>query len=133
MNEMISSYFSLGVSISTALATFYFWIVKAKQEQPRLKIYQADPQIAGHAASSCGETIKLVFDVKAVVANYSILPNAVLGANAWVKMREGSWQPADARLDPKTPLPLNLAPLQTVRLDVGLTLAVPALVESAAC
>ena len=48
-------------------------------------------------------------------------------------MREGVWQPADARFDAKTPLPLNLAPMQTVRLDLALTLALPALAEGQAC
>jgi hypothetical protein len=131
--EALSSHFSLGVSICTALATFYFWVVKYKQEQPRLKIYKADAQIGGYAQSSCGETIKLVFDVKAVVANYSALPNALLGVQSWVKMRDGSWKEAEARLDPKTALPLNIPSLQTVRLDVTLTVGVAAVPEGDAC
>jgi hypothetical protein len=131
--EALSSYFGLGVSICTALATFYFWIVKFRQEQPRLKIYKAEPQVGGHAQSACSDPIKLVFDVKTVVANYSSLPNAVLGAQSWVRMRDGSWCDAETRLDPRTQLPLNLASLQTVRLDLSVTVGVPAVPEGNAC
>jgi len=133
MDEAISQYCSLGLSVGSAMATFFFWLVKAKNEQPNLRIYNAAPQFAGYAASSCGETIKLVFDVKAVVANYSSMPNAVLAADGWVKLKEGQWHDAEVRLDAKTPLPLNLAPLQTVRLDLSLTLAVPAIPEGEQC
>ena len=75
------------------------------------------------SCSSCGDPIKLVFEVKTVVANYSTLPNALLGVDASVKMRDGSWQPAETRLDPKTPLPINVPSLHTVRLDLVVTLA----------
>jgi hypothetical protein len=131
--EALSSHVSFGVSLITALFTFYYWIVKARKEQPRLKLYPADPQFGGHAQSSCSDPVKLVFEVKSVVANYSTLPNALLGVQSWVKMRDGSWQEAETRLDPKTPLPLNVPPLQTVRLDLALTIAVPAVPEGEAC
>lgn len=129
----LTSMLSFGVSMTTALVTFYFWIVKARREQPRLKIYQADPQVGGHAQSSCTDPVKLVFEVKSVVANYSSLPNALLAVDAAVKLRDGGWLDAEAQLDPKTPLPLNVAPMQTVRLDLVITVAVPALPEGEAC
>ncbi len=131
--EALSSYVSLGVSICTAGATFFFWIVKAKQERPNLKIYAADPQFAGHAQSSSSDPIRLTFEVKTVVANYSTLPNAVLGVQALVKMRDGSWHEAETRIDPRTPLPLNIASLQTVKLELSLTVTVPAVPEGDAC
>jgi hypothetical protein len=71
--------------------------------------------------------------VKTVVANYSALPNAVLGVQASVLMRDGSWRAAEARIDPRTPLPLNLAPLQTVKLDLSLALPLPAVPEGEGC
>jgi hypothetical protein len=131
--DALASHVSFAVSIVTALATFYFWLVKARQEKPQLRIYQAEAQLPGHAQSSCSDPIKLSFEAKSVVANYSSLPNAVLAVNTWVKMRDGSWQEAETRLDPKTPLPLNVPPLQTVRLDLSLTIAVPALPEGQGC
>ena len=51
--DSLGGQLSFGISVTTALVTFYFWIVKARREQPRLKIYAAD-QAAGHAHSSCG-------------------------------------------------------------------------------
>ena len=131
--DAFAGHVSFAVSILTALATCYFWLVKARQEKPHLRIYQAEGQVPGHAQSSCSDPIKLTFEAKSVVANYSSLPNAVLGVNTWVKMRDGSWQEAETRLDPKTPLPLNIPPLQTVRLDLGLTIAVSALPEGQGC
>ena len=131
--ETLSSYFSLGMSFCTAVATFFFWIVKAKREQPRLKIYPADPQFGGYAQSSCSDPIKLSFEVKTVVANFSTLPNAVLGVQAAVKMIDGSWRAAETRIDAKTPLPLNMGSLQTVKLDLSLAVMVPAVPEGQAC
>jgi hypothetical protein len=131
--ESLSSYFSLGVSICTAVLTFFFWILKAKQERPHLQIYPADPQFGGYAQSSCSDPIKLSFEVKTIVANYSALPNAVLGVQAAVKMRDGSWRAAETRSDPKTPLPLNLAPLQTVKLELAVAVLVSALPEGQEC
>jgi hypothetical protein len=131
--EAFSSYFSLGVSICTAVTTFALWVLKANRELPRLKVYAADPQIGGWAQSSCGDPIRLAFEVKTVVANYSTLPNAVLGVHASVLMRDGSWRDAEARIDAKTPMPLNLAPLQTVKLDLSFVLAVPAVSAGEAC
>jgi hypothetical protein len=131
--ETLSSYFSLGVSICTAVATFFFWIVKASKERPYLKIYPADPPFSGYVQSSCSDPIKLTFEVKTVVANYSTMPNAVLGARATVKMSDGSWREAETRIDPKTPLPMNIASLQTVKLDLSLAVVVPAVPEGQTC
>ncbi len=131
--DMLSSYFSLGVSLCTAAVTFFFWIVKARREQPQLRIYPTDSPIGGYAQSSCTDPIKLTFDVKTIVANYSTLPNAVLGAQATIKMTDGTWREAETRIDPKTPLPLNIASLQTVKLDLSLAVTVPAVPEGQAC
>jgi hypothetical protein len=129
----LSSYFSLGVSICTAAATFFFWIVKARRERPHLTIYPADPQFAGYAQSSFSDPIKLNFEVKTIIANYSTLPNAVLGVQATVKMSDGTWREAETRIDPKTPLPLNIASMQTMKLELSLALVVPAVPEGQAC
>src|SRR5947209_17265357 len=111
--EMITGAVSFALSTVSALATFYMWAVRARQERPRLKLCKAEPRFGGHAHSSCADPVKLTLEVRAVVANYSSLPNAVLGVRAWVRTREGSWRPAEAAVDPKNPLPLNVPPMQT--------------------
>src|SRR5262245_52745907 len=131
--QAFSSYFSLGVSICTAVMTFLVWVLKASRERARLKIYAAEAQIGGWAQSSCGDPIKLSFEVKSVVANYSTLPNAVLAAQAAVLLRDGSWHAGETRIDAKTPMPFNLAPLQTVKLDLSFVVPLPAVPEGEAC
>jgi hypothetical protein len=96
-------------------------------------VCRAEPLIGGHAQSSGGDPIRLILDLKAVVANHSSLPNAVIGLRAWVRRRDGSWQAAEAAADPKTPLPLNLPSLQTARLNLTATLALPAVPEGTSC
>src|SRR5947207_2211001 len=124
---------SFAVSTLTALATFYFWIVKSRQERPWLRVCKAEPQISGYARGSCDDPVRLAFEVKAVVANYSSMPNALLGVRAWVRTRAGYWQEAETSVDAKTPLPLNLPSLQTARLNLTATVAVPAIPEGTAC
>jgi hypothetical protein len=131
--EAFSSYFGLAVSICSAIATFVFWVLKASRERPNLKTYLAEPQIGGWAQSSYGDSIKLAFEAKTVVANYSTMPNAVLGAQAAVLMRDGSWRTAETRIDAKTPMPFNLAPLTTVKLDLSFTVTVPSVPEGDTC
>jgi hypothetical protein len=124
---------SFVLSSITALATFYLWAVKARQEQPRLRVCKAEPRFGGYSPSSCGDPVRLVFEVKAVVANYSSLPNALLGVRTWLRLRDGSWREAEARIDERTALPLNLPAMQTSRLNLTATLAVPALAQGQSC
>jgi hypothetical protein len=131
--EAFSSYFSFAVSVCSALFTFYFWIVKARQERPSLKCYAVDPQLSGYAFSSSGDPIKLIFEPKLILANYSSLPNAVLGATVWMRHRDDGWLPTRAVIDAATPLPLNLAPMQTTRLGLRLTIEVPPVAEGDRC
>jgi hypothetical protein len=131
--EGISSYLSFAVSLSSALFTFYFWIVKSRMERPRLECYPVEPDLSGHAATSSGDPIKLSFEPKIIVANYSSLPNAVLGATVWVRDRDCCWLPTHAMIDASTPLPLNLAPMQTTRLNLRVTIEVPAIPQGEKC
>ena len=124
---------SFGMSICTTLATFYFWFVRANQERPQVKTYNVEPAFGGYAHSSCGDPIKLIFEAKTVVANYSALPNSLIGVRSWVKMREGNWQEAETTVDPKNPLPLNLPSRQTVRVNLSAAILVPAVPEGEAC
>jgi hypothetical protein len=64
--------------------------------------------------------------VNVIVANYSTLPNAILGVKLAVKLQDGTWQPVTGVIcDKSAPLPLNISPLQTslLRLSGRLTFA----------
>jgi hypothetical protein len=131
--EGISSYLSFAVSLSSALATFYFWVVKARMERPRLTCYAAEPHLGGHAVSSCSDPVTLAFEPKVIIANYSTLPNAVLGATVWVRHRDNGWLPTRAMIEGATALPLNLAPMQTTRLNLRVTIELPAIPQGEKC
>ena len=78
--ESLPMILSFSVSIMcSAVFTFYFWITKARMERPYLKAYAVEPHVSGHAFSSHGDPIKLIFEPKLIVANYSSMPNALLG------------------------------------------------------
>jgi hypothetical protein len=99
-----------------------------------LKVHIAGPLGADTLAAAAGAppgTARSLFSLKAVVANYSALPNAVIGVRAWVKTREGTWAPAVTSVDEKTQPPFNLPPLHTVPLTLTATVAVPERPESA--
>lgn len=129
----LPAFVSFALSASSAAATLYLWAVKARQERANLRVCPAEPNVGGYARSSCGDPIRLVFELKTIVANHSTLPNAVLGLRAWVKRRDGSWQAATATPDPKTPLPLNLPSLQTARLNLSAVIDLPAAPEGESC
>jgi hypothetical protein len=120
----------IGSGFATA-STLYFWLVRANRERPQLKTYLASPLDASFLAGAAGlpDTMRSQFYVKAVVANYSTLPNAVLGVRAWLKARDGSWQPAATVFPEKDQVPCNLAPLQTAPLQLTATITVPAPAE----
>jgi hypothetical protein len=117
----------VGSGFATA-STLYFWLIRANRERPQLKTYLTSPFDASFLAGS-GDTMRSQFYVKAVVANYSTLPNAILGARTWVKARDGSWQLATTIFPEKNQVPCNLAPLQTVPLQITTTIVVPAPAE----
>jgi hypothetical protein len=125
---------SIAGSAFATLSTVYFWFVRARVERPRLKVHLAGPVGADSLAAGPGappNTARSQFSVKAVVANYSALPNAVIGVKAWVKGRDGSWQPAATFVDEKGQPPFNLPPLHTVPLTLTATVNVPERPESA--
>jgi hypothetical protein len=131
--EALPMSLSFSVSMCSAVFTFYFWIMKARMERQKLKTYAAEPHVGGHAFSSHGDTIKLIFEPKLIVANYSSLPNALLGVRAWLATREGGWILAKATLDASTPLPINISPMQTVPLNLTATVDLPAIPEGEEC
>ncbi len=126
--------FSLIGSVFATASTVYFWFMRVKQEQPRLKVHIAGPLSADSLAAGANappNTARSQFSIKAVVANYSSLPNAVLGVKAWVKSLDGTWQQAATSVDDKAQPPFNLPPLHTVPLALTATVTVPERPETA--
>jgi hypothetical protein len=123
MDELIK-YASLAGSVFATLSTFYFWFVRANAERPNLKAHRIAP-LDGAQLAGGPDTMRSQFYLKAVVANYSSLPNTVLGVRAWVKGQDGAWKDATVSLDEKSQLPLNLPPLHTVPLGLTITITVP--------
>lgn len=127
---------SLGGSATALISTFYFWLVRANRERPQLQPYLVH-EIEGTwptivRDSYCrvpeGHVLSRYF-VRLAVANYSSLPNAVLRAKASIKMRDGSWKPADTRVGEGHSLPANVAPMTTAPLDLRLEIVVPGSLE----
>ena len=84
MENAMSVVSLIGSAIAT-LSTLYFWLVRMNREKPLLKVHLAGPLGADTLAAAAGApagTARSLFSVKAVVANYSVLPNAVLGVRA---------------------------------------------------
>ncbi len=133
MDDVLKFCSIAGSAFATA-STLYFWLVRARTERPQLKVHLAGPVGADSLAAGPGappSTARSQFTLKAVIANYSALPNAVLGLKAWVKARDGSWQAATTSLDEKGQPPFNLPPLHTVPLALTATVNVPEAPESA--
>jgi len=121
------------LSVLAMLSTFYFWLVSSKKERARLKTYLVEmPHFGGHFGwqrdtdndqGGAPGVYRLAY-FRLAVANYSSLPNAILGYSFSVKAKDGSWKNAPVYHrynDLKTSeLPLNIPPLQTVPLEVWL-------------
>ncbi|MFT3878328.1 MAG: hypothetical protein QM703_01555 [Gemmatales bacterium] len=113
---------SLAGSVFSTACTGYFWFVKVRKEQPNLKSYLHDHDL--FLGNGYGDTRGIGLNVNVIVANYSSLPNAIVGVKLAVKLRDGNWQPVTGvTCDKSAPLPLNISPLQTslLRLNGRLT------------
>lgn len=115
---------SLAGSVFSTACTAYFWLVKVRREQPLLRSQLADREIfLGNGGT---EVRQIGLKVGLIVANYSLLPNALLGARLWIKQRDGHWQETqNLSFDKQTPLPFNLPTLQTVLLRLNGTVSFP--------
>jgi hypothetical protein len=122
--EEFLKYASLAGSAFATISTMYFWFVRANAERPNLKTYRVAP-LDGAQLAGGPDTMRSQFYLKAVVANYSALPNAVLGVRTWVKGQDGEWKEASTVLEEKSQLPVNLPPLHTVPLGLTITITVP--------
>jgi len=106
-----------GSSFST-IATGYFWLVRNRRERPHLRPHLADREmfLSNGGADQRGVGLKLGL----IVANYSLLPNALLGVNLAAATRAGGWLAVEnVAFDKQTPLPFNLPSMQTVMLRLN--------------
>ncbi len=120
--EQLLDMVSLSGSVLATGITLFFWLVKARREKPLLRSYAVGSLDAAQAPSAKDGHVRNTFFYRGVVANYSTLPNAVIGVRVRVKMRSGEWVEAQVSAEKEQQLPLNVSPLQTAPLvlQVGL-------------
>lgn len=119
---------SLIASGMSVAGTAYFWVVKARREQPNLQIYPCAGSVEVNLGVYRGETRGLQFRTSVVVANYSSLPNAVIGVDLSMKRRDGSWE--DVPSSRAANLPLNIPSLTTQRIELDWSAVLPALADA---
>lgn len=111
-------------SALTALWTGYFWLIRVKRERPDLRAYVADHET--FLAHSTGDQRHVGVKLGLIVANYSSLPNALLGVRLWLRQRDRGWLEVESvSFDAKTPLPFNVPAMQTVLVRVAGRVAFP--------
>src|SRR5262249_30600956 len=122
--ESVFSHLSMVGSAVSMAATLYFWLVRMRREKPCLKPYLADPEV--YLGLSRDDVRRIGVKVGIIVANYSVLPNAVLGARLWIRRADGGWLEAgNVAFDKQTPQPFNVSPLHTVMLRLTAALSFP--------
>ena len=122
--ESLLSYASISGSVFSTIATFYFWLVKARGERTNLKPYAVDREF--FLGNSGAEKRQIGLKMGLVIANYSTLPNAILKVKLQLRGRGEQWiDVAGVAFDKQTPLPFNLPPLHTVLLRLNGTLNFP--------
>lgn len=96
-----SEVFSALASVGSLAVTAYFWLVRVRAERPRLRTH-----LVGLVKVDAARAFETKWDpvvvLRVAVLNLSTLPNVVLGAKAWVRLADGSWAAADARLGTAT-------------------------------
>jgi hypothetical protein len=120
----MESYLSLAGfagSVFSTLATAYFWLVRVRRERPCLTPHLVDREF--FLGLGRNGVRQLGVKVGVLVANYSVLPNAILGARLWLRVRDGWLEVEHLALDKQTPQPFNVPPLQTVLLRLNGTLS----------
>jgi hypothetical protein len=119
-----TSALSLAGSAFSTVCTAYFWLVRVQRERPQLSPFVIDREF--FLGGMTTQSRQIGFKVGLVIANYSTLPNAVLGAGVGLHGKEGGIEEiAPVTFDKQTPLPLNVPPLQTVLLRLQGNLTFP--------
>src|SRR4051794_27517670 len=119
MTFSLSEIFSVLVSVGSAAATAYLWLVRMNAERPRLKVHLVglDAVRAEHQGDDAWDP---VVELRLAVTNLSTLPNVVLGMRFWVRQANGAWSdPSEVRFKAGTGA-FNIGP--KVAEFVGVTL-----------
>jgi hypothetical protein len=103
-----SEVFSALASIGSLAVTGYFWLVRMRRERPRLKTHLVGVEKVDSAREFESKWDPIVV-LRVAVLNLSTLPNVVLGARGWVRLADGTWAEADARLGSRAEA-FNVAP-----------------------
>src|SRR5215467_7462186 len=112
--DSLGTYIGYAGSAVSMLTTLYFWHVRMRNERPNLSPHLVDKEFfLGMSRDGVRQIgVKAGF----VVANQSVLPNAILGARLWVRTRTDWQEVGNLAFDKQTPQPFNLPSLQTVLL-----------------
>jgi hypothetical protein len=103
---------SLIGSAFSAACTAYFWFVRVQRERPDVTAHLLEHEF--FLGQGRADERAIGFKLAVVLANNSILPDAVLGARVWLRTAGGQWLPLEGvTCDQRSPLPLNLPPQQT--------------------
>jgi hypothetical protein len=121
--ESYMSYLGALGSAASMAATMYFWLVRVRREQPCLKPYLIDKDF--FLGLSRDNVRQIGVKVGVIVANYSLLPNAILGARLWVRLKDGWQEVGQITFDMQTTQPFNIPPQQTVLLRLNGVLTFP--------
>jgi hypothetical protein len=112
------SMWSMAGSAFSTVTTGYFWLIRNRRERPNLRPHIADRDF--YLGSGGAEARQIGLKLGLIVANYSLLPNALLGVSGAVHRSDSTWQPLQRlSFDAATPLPFNVPSMQTVLLRVN--------------
>lgn len=112
---------SLSGSVFATVLTVFFWMVRARKEKADLRSYLVGRLDAGQSPLSREGFVRSTFWLKVIVANYSSLPNAVIGVRAWLKTSDG-WRVGKIEEETEKILPLNLPAMQTEAFDLSVSI-----------
>lgn len=122
------TWMSLAGSVFSTACTAYFWLVRARRERPNVASHLLEHEF--FLGQGLAETRTIGFKLAVVLANNSILPNAVIGARVWLRTADGNWESVEGlTTDQRTPLPLNLPPQQTGILRLAGRMTFPTVKE----
>jgi hypothetical protein len=121
--ESYLTYLGAAGSAASMLATFYFWLVRMRREKPCLKPFLLDKEFFLGLGNA--EVRQMGLKIGVIVANYSVLPNAVIDARLSMRLRDGWHDVERLAFDKTTAQPFNIAPLQTVLLRMNGVLSFP--------
>jgi hypothetical protein len=105
-------------SVVSAAITIYFWFVRIRNERPDVRVFHSNSHF--DIGTCRGETRFLPFRIDIIVANYSVLPNAILQGKLRWKTREGTWEEKSCSV---STMPLNIPPSQCSSISFSGTLA----------